>query len=241
MNNEDEVKLYYVTPAYDPSVRVLLYAANDAEAYGRVSVEGEVAVDGGPYALTSNPTNARMDGENLSIGFLSQADADRWAQQNQPNSKYSTTELTKLTGVCGGYEDIDVCTELTQEAEKLGMYGTVGKFRKYDDGKLDILLVEPCLIEAVATVGGYGAKKYSLYDDDGNLVESGRSNWKRAFNEPDGPTRYMNALLRHLLAVQKGEFVDAESGLPHMAHAAWCCMAVLYGQELEKKANNGGK
>lgn len=252
MNNEDEVKLYYVTPAYDPAVRVLLYATNDAEAYGRVSVEGEVAVDGGPYALTSNPTNARMDGENLSVGFLSQADADRWTQQNQPNNKYSTAELTKLTEACGGYEDIDVCAELTQEAEKLGMYekpmsvsadaqkAAGYKLRKYDENKLDLTLVEPCIIEAIAKVSTYGMKKYSAVMPDGTFV-SGRDNWKLAFETSNDVQRYMASAWRHLLEYRKGNKTDDESGLSHLYHLAFNVMLMIYGEEMEKKANNGGK
>lgn len=236
MNNEDEVKLYYVTPAYDPAVRVLLYATNDAEAYGRVSVEGEVAVDGGPYALTSNPTNARMDGENLSVGFLSQADADRWAQQNQPNNKYSTTELTKLTEACGGYEDIDVCAELTREAEKLGMYETSESrrqngFIKDDRLKPCYTLVEPSILYAIEAVGAVGRKKYSRDGIDG------KDNWKLAF-DPDptyGISVYFEAFLRHVIAHWGGGVMDdgdGGTGLPHLYCAAWNLNAVLYGQGL---------
>lgn len=250
MNNEDEVKLYYVTPAYDPAVRVLLYATNDAEAYGRVSVEGDVAVDGGPYALTSNPTNARMDAENLSVGFLAQADAYRWAQQQA--RRCAAAELTKLTAACGGYEDIDVCAELTQEAEKLGMYekpmsvsadaqkAAGYKLRKYDENKLDLTLVEPCIMDAIAEVSMYGMRKYSATMPDGTYV-SGRDNWKLAFEGSTDVQRYVASAMRHLNQWRRGERLDSESGISHLSHLAWNVMLMIYGEELEKKANNGGK
>lgn len=36
-----------------------------------------------------------------------------------------------------------------------------------------------------------------------------------------------NALLRHVFASINGEDIDDESGLPHMAHAAWHCLTLL--------------
>ena len=36
---------------------------------------------------------------------------------------------------------------------------------------------------------------------------------------PDGETVYIDSALRHIEAVLRGEWEDAESGLPHYAHA----------------------
>ena len=60
----------------------------------------------------------------------------------------------------------------------------------------------------VAKVGTMGARKYS---DNG---------WEHV---PDGFNRYTDAMWRHLLE----EGLDEESGLPHLAHAAWNILAVL--------------
>ena len=65
---------------------------------------------------------------------------------------------------------------------------------------------------AVGEVGTYGVEKYS---------ERG---WLQVAN---GPQRYEDALYRHLLAEAKGEIVDPESNLLHLAHACWCALAVL--------------
>lgn len=62
---------------------------------------------------------------------------------------------------------------------------------------------------AVSEVGTFGAKKYS---DNG---------WLHVEN---GYDRYRDALFRHLLAT---DFHDPESGLPHLAHAAWNMLAML--------------
>ena len=44
---------------------------------------------------------------------------------------------------------------------------------------------------------------------------------------PNGCERYTDAMYRHLLAEATGQQCDAESGLAHAAHAAWCAMARL--------------
>lgn len=70
-------------------------------------------------------------------------------------------------------------------------------------------------LEAVATVGTYGANKYT------------RGGW---LSVPDAPQRYTDALWRHLLA-SNYESTDQESGLPHLHHALWNLLAIV---ELQK-------
>lgn len=67
-------------------------------------------------------------------------------------------------------------------------------------------------LEAVATVTTFGAQKYSP------------SGWLAV---PEAERRYTDALCRHLLADLRGEAADSESGLPHLAHAAWNVLALL--------------
>lgn len=69
----------------------------------------------------------------------------------------------------------------------------------------------PAALEAVARVSQFGAEKYTW------------GGWKTV---PDGKSRYTEALLRHLMAEQK-ELNDRESGLAHLAHAAWNALAIL--------------
>jgi len=47
-------------------------------------------------------------------------------------------------------------------------------------------------------------------------------NWERGFNW----SLSYSALMRHLLAFQRGEFLDPESGAPHIIAAAWHCAAL---------------
>ena len=86
---------------------------------------------------------------------------------------------------------------------------------KMDAGKLRPNLVLSGFahaIEEVVKVGTDGAAKYS---DNG---------WKEV---PNGEERYMDALGRHLLALQKGEEFDKLSGSRHLAHVAWNALAVM--------------
>lgn len=84
---------------------------------------------------------------------------------------------------------------------------------KYDGGKPRAALVlggfANALLE-VSKVGTFGATKYAP------------NNWKLV-----NPERYEDALFRHLLQWQSDEPVDKETGLSHLAHAAWNALAIL--------------
>lgn len=76
--------------------------------------------------------------------------------------------------------------------------------KKFDEHKprWDLLPVYP--IEEAVKVFTFGAKKY------------GDNNWRKIENPHD---RYYAALMRHIIPWRKGEIIDPESGLPHLAHA----------------------
>lgn len=84
---------------------------------------------------------------------------------------------------------------------------------KLDHGKpdLSLLLMFGRALSAVGDVGTFGAKKYT------------RGGWQFV---PDGLTRYMAAMLRHVFK-SFYESYDPDSGLHHLAHAAWNALAVL--------------
>ena len=82
--------------------------------------------------------------------------------------------------------------------------------RKDDSQKILAAVLKdfsPALLQ-VAEVGTFGAKKYA------------RGNWLKVENAQE---RYEDALWRHLL--QHG--TDQESGLDHLAHAAWNILALI--------------
>lgn len=90
---------------------------------------------------------------------------------------------------------------------------------KADAGKLQLSLVPPEVIKAVARVRRYGNEKY--HDPD---------NWKKV-----EPQRYWEATLRHIVAAWNDyTATDAESGLLHIEHA--CCNLAFLLEMMEDKA-----
>lgn len=84
---------------------------------------------------------------------------------------------------------------------------------KYDQGKARISLLPGRAIEQVMKVGEMGAAKY------------GDHNYRLGMPV----TKFLNAAFRHAFVewLFKGVDNDPESGLPHLAHAAWNMLAAL--------------
>lgn len=76
-------------------------------------------------------------------------------------------------------------------------------------------------LEEVSKVFGYGNAKYE------------QDNWTKV----DVATlrRYVGACLRHLTALQSGERLDPESGLPHLAHACASLLIALHHEVAPKR------
>lgn len=73
---------------------------------------------------------------------------------------------------------------------------------KFDGSKPRLDLLDPDALEGLAKVLTFGAQKYAA------------NNWRGGFKYG----RTIAALLRHLQALQRGEDIDPESGLPHIDH-----------------------
>lgn len=76
--------------------------------------------------------------------------------------------------------------------------------------RFDLIPVWP--LEEVARAYGYGLSKY------------GESNWMKGYKWGYS----YGACQRHLNAFWRGEDHDKESGLMHLAHAAWHCLALMW-------------
>lgn len=72
-------------------------------------------------------------------------------------------------------------------------------------------LVDPVALEQLGRVAGMGAEKYEPW----NYLKG--YNWSLSYN----------AMLRHQMSFWSGETVDPESGIRHMAHAAWHALALV--------------
>lgn len=77
---------------------------------------------------------------------------------------------------------------------------------RYNKGKTRLELIPPELIENVGKVLTFGAAKYAP------------DNW-RNFDE-EQIRQCIGSAMRHIEAYRKGEWLDSESNLPHLAHAA---------------------
>lgn len=77
-----------------------------------------------------------------------------------------------------------------------------GSGARYNDGKPDYSLLPLFTLEDEIRVWMYGASKYSSWNWSKGML------WSVPYS----------CILRHLSAWQRGEDVDPESGLPHLAH-----------------------
>src|SRR5574337_1082385 len=83
---------------------------------------------------------------------------------------------------------------------------------KFDEEKIPLDLLDPLALEGLAKVLQFGAKKYA------------RENWRGRISY----SRVFAALLRHTFAILRGEYLDPESGLPHIDHVGCCWMFASY-------------
>jgi len=95
--------------------------------------------------------------------------------------------------------------------------GDLNAGRKDDRGKLRWHLLPWRAAARVVAVLGKGADHY------------GAHNWRRV---PDLRLRYLDAAMRHTVAVLRGEWTDPDSGEPHLAHAAASLLFVLEDAEM---------
>jgi hypothetical protein len=84
------------------------------------------------------------------------------------------------------------------------------KKRMDDPKKLQPSMIPPVFIEGVSQVLMFGARKYA------------RGNWMRGMSFTD----VLDAIKTHTLAIERGEDLDTDSGLPHIYHIG-CGLAFL--------------
>ena len=87
-------------------------------------------------------------------------------------------------------------------------------FKKDDQQKPRMELLDPNFLIGVANVLTFGAEKYEAY------------NWQKA--DEEGIERIKGAMLRHQMAYMKGEKIYPETGLSHMYHISCNAMFLAY-------------
>lgn len=89
---------------------------------------------------------------------------------------------------------------------------------KYDSKKVPVHLLPPDALWEIAKVLGFGAQKYDEW------------NWYRGIKY----SRLFAACMRHLWQWWRRKDRDAESSLPHLAHAG-CCLLFLLQETIEER------
>jgi hypothetical protein len=82
---------------------------------------------------------------------------------------------------------------------------------RFDHGKVRHDLIPPEWDEVLAMILTLGAEKYAP------------RNWEKGMSY----SRMIGSLKRHTNAYLSGEFLDTETGLPHLGHAAWNALALM--------------
>lgn len=93
---------------------------------------------------------------------------------------------------------------------------------KYDGGKPRMDLLDFTALEGLAKVLTFGAEKYAAH------------NWRGGIHY----SRLLSAMLRHISAIQRGEYIDPESGLPHIHHVGCCWMFLANMMETRPDMND---
>jgi hypothetical protein len=111
-------------------------------------------------------------------------------------------------GTCISERDFDIVgyEKMTPRDDGIG--------RKYDSNKprpYTLLKSLSGALSGIIAVLEYGAKKYEV------------DNWQHVTPLKE---RYMDALMRHAIAIMDGGKNDSESGLPHIDHIICCAMFV---------------
>ena len=96
---------------------------------------------------------------------------------------------------------------------------------RYNSGKPRFDLLPPIALEKISEVLTFGATKYSEW------------NWAEGFKHTD----VIASLQRHINAYMRGEDIDPETGLSHLAHAGCNIMFLLDLVELRPDLDNRPK
>jgi hypothetical protein len=106
-------------------------------------------------------------------------------------------------------ERVDFPSGMRRDTDEVRVTSDTGGEKGQKQARIGSL--DPASLLDVAKVAGFGERKYSRLNYLNGYA------WSLSFD----------AMQRHALAFWSGEDNDPESGLPHMAHAAWHCLAML--------------
>lgn len=105
---------------------------------------------------------------------------------------------------------------------------------RYNKGKRKWSLVDFESLESMVSVLEYGAEKYTVKDEKGNVLRTGANNWKKGMIISE----VCESLLRHTFALMRGEINDPESGLSHIGHIQCNAMFIDYNMRNKPEFND---
>jgi hypothetical protein len=92
----------------------------------------------------------------------------------------------------------------------------IGTGLRFNKGKLRYSLVNAQAHRDMVEILTYGAEKYTIRDDNGNIINDGSHNWENGLSW----TSVYDSLKRHMAAIEAGEDYDKDTKKLHIAHAA---------------------
>jgi len=81
---------------------------------------------------------------------------------------------------------------------------------RFNTGKLKYELLDADAIEGIVKVLTYGLEKYTVKDENGNVISTGANNWRKGMEW----SSIIGSLKRHLAAIEKGEDYDYDKNCP---------------------------
>lgn len=95
--------------------------------------------------------------------------------------------------------------------------------RRYNKGKLRYELISSIALEEIAKVYTNGAEKYTIRDENNNIIEDGANNWRNGLYWMD----CIASAKRHIENFVKGIDIDNETNTLHLANACWNLMTII--------------
>lgn len=97
------------------------------------------------------------------------------------------------------------------------------KGRRYNKGKLRYELISNIALKEIAKIYTIGAEKYSVYDDNKNLISDGSNNWRNGLSWMD----CIASAKRHIEKFIEGIDIDDETQTLHLGNACWNLMTII--------------
>ena len=98
----------------------------------------------------------------------------------------------------------------------IGAKTGIGNGLRFNGGKLRYDLIHPKALDDMVKVLTYGAEKYTVLDDGGNIINDGANNWRNGLSWKS----VLASLKRHIAAFELADDFDTDTKMYHIAHAA---------------------